>query len=121
MSAGTVFKSENQPMTAAFAADPDKDHSADKVAARGLKGVVAADTTICDVDGELGKLIYRGYNIHELAAASTFEETAYLLFQGELPNRARNSPTSTGSSSTTARSSRRCWTSCVRCRGTRRR
>jgi len=73
-------------MTAAVAPDPDKDHSADKIAARGLKGVVAADTTICDVDGELGKLIYRGYNIHELATQSTFEETAYLLFKGELPN-----------------------------------
>jgi citrate synthase len=72
-------------MTAAVAPDPDKDHSADKVAARGLKGIVAADTTICDVDGELGKLIYRGYNIHDLATKSTFEETAYLLFQGELP------------------------------------
>ena len=73
-------------MTAAVAPDHDKDHSADKIAARGLKGVVAADTTICDVDGELGKLIYRGFNIHELATNSTFEETAYLLFQGELPN-----------------------------------
>jgi citrate synthase len=75
-------------MTAAVAPDPDKDHSADKMAARGLKGVVAADTTICDVDGELGKLIYRGYNIHELAQ-STFEETAYLLFKGELPTKAQ--------------------------------
>jgi citrate synthase len=74
-------------MTAAVASDPDKDHSADKIAARGLKGIVAADTTICDVDGELGKLIYRGYDIHELAKFSTFEETSYLLFQGELPNR----------------------------------
>jgi citrate synthase len=63
----------------------DKDHSADKIAAKGLKGVVAADTTICDVDGDLGKLIYRGYNIHDLAKLSTFEETAYLLFKGELP------------------------------------
>ena len=51
----------------------DKDQSADKIAAKGLKGVVAADTTICDVDGDLGKLIYRGYNIHELAKLSTFE------------------------------------------------
>ncbi len=76
-------------MTAAVAPDADKDHSADKIAARGLKGVVAADTTICDVDGELGKLIYRGYNIHELATQSTFEETAYLLFKGELPNAAQ--------------------------------
>lgn len=63
----------------------DKDSSAEKVAAKGLKGVVAADTSICDVDGELGKLIYRGYNIHDLAKHSTFEETAYLLFKGELP------------------------------------
>lgn len=59
--------------------------SPDKVAARGLKGIVAADTTICDVDGDVGKLIYRGYNIHELAQNSTFEEVAYLLFKGELP------------------------------------
>ena len=73
-------------MTAAVAPDADKDHSADKIAARGLKGVVAADTTICDVDGDLGKLIYRGYNIHELATQSTFEETSYLLFQGQLPD-----------------------------------
>jgi citrate synthase len=73
-------------MTAVVAPEPDKDHS-EKIAARGLKGVVAADTTICDVDGELGKLIYRGYNIHELATKSTFEETAYLLFQGNLPNK----------------------------------
>ena len=36
--------------------------SPDKTAARGLKGVVAADSTICDVDGDIGKLIYRGYN-----------------------------------------------------------
>ena len=63
----------------------DKELSAEKIAARGLKGVVAADTQICDVDGDLGKLIYRGYNIHELAKSSSFEETAYLLFKGELP------------------------------------
>ena len=63
----------------------DKELSAEKIAARGLKGIVAADTQICDVDGDLGKLIYRGYNIHELAKSSSFEETAYLLFKGELP------------------------------------
>ena len=76
-------------MTAAVAPDPDNDHSADKVAARGLKGIVAADTTICDVDGEVGKLIYRGYNIHDLAAKSTFEETSYLLFKGTLPTKSQ--------------------------------
>jgi len=59
----------------------------EKVAARGLKGVVAADTAICDVDGDVGKLIYRGYNIDDLAEKSTFEEVSYLLFQGELPTK----------------------------------
>jgi citrate synthase len=62
------------------------DAAQEKQALKGLKGVVAADSTICDVDGDLGKLIYRGYNIHDLAKNSTFEEVAYLLFKGELPN-----------------------------------
>lgn len=65
----------------------EREHAVEKIAARGLKGVVAADTAICDVDGENGRLIYRGYNIDELARYSTFEEVAYLLFQGELPTR----------------------------------
>ncbi len=76
-------------MTAAVTASTsasDKEASADKTAARGLKGIIAADTMICDVDGDLGKLIYRGYNIHDLAKNSSFEETAYLLFKGELPS-----------------------------------
>lgn len=68
---------------------PEKEHVSEKVAARGLKGVVAADTTICEVDGEAGKLIYRGYNIDDLAQHSSFEEVAYLLFQGELPNKSQ--------------------------------
>jgi citrate synthase len=65
----------------------DKELSPEKMAARGLKGVVAADSRICDVDGDQGKLIYRGYNIDDLAVNSTFEEVCYLLFQGELPTR----------------------------------
>lgn len=72
-----------------MSADVAEKESPDKVAARGLKGIVAADSTICDVDGDLGKLIYRGYNIDDLAINTTFEETAYLLFQGELPNAAQ--------------------------------
>jgi len=72
-------------MSAAVLAD--KEQSPEKIAARGLKGVVAADTAICDVDGEIGKLIYRGYNIDDLARYSTFEEVSYLLFQGELPSK----------------------------------
>ncbi len=69
-------------------ADVAEKESPDKIAARGLKGVVAADSMICDVDGDLGKLIYRGYNIDDLAVHSTFEEVAYLLFKGELPTAA---------------------------------
>jgi citrate synthase len=61
----------------------------EKIAAKGLKGIVAADSQVCDVDGDLGKLIYRGYNIHELAESSTFEETSYLLLHGELPTAAQ--------------------------------
>jgi citrate synthase len=55
------------------------------VVAKGLKGVVAAETSICDVDGERGLLIYRGYNVDDLAASGTYEEVAYLLLYGELP------------------------------------
>ena len=56
-------------------------------ASKGLKGVVAADSAICDIDGLLGKLIYRGYSIHDLAERSTFEEVVFLLLNGELPTR----------------------------------
>src|SRR3990172_5195036 len=51
----------------------------------GLRGVKVADTKISDVDGENGILIYRGYRIEDLAANSTFEETAYLLLHDALP------------------------------------
>ena len=54
---------------------------------KGLKGVLAADSSICHIDGERGQLIYRGYGIDDLAERSTFEEVAYLLFKSELPNR----------------------------------
>lgn len=52
---------------------------------KGLKNIVAADSSISHVDGQTGQLIYRGYHIDELAKFSTFEETAYLLYYGELP------------------------------------
>ena len=54
----------------------------------GLKGVVAGRSGICTIDGEQGVLAYRGYNIHDLAEHSSFEETTYLLWEGELPSRA---------------------------------
>ena len=56
----------------------------------GLEGVVAAQTAISEVDGANGRLIYRGgYLIEDLAPAVSFEETAYLLWNGELPNKSQ--------------------------------
>lgn len=56
-------------------------------AAAGLRGVVAAQSKIGDVDGEKGILIYQGYNIHDLAEHSTFEEVVYLLWNARLPKK----------------------------------
>jgi citrate synthase len=56
--------------------------------ARGLKGVVLDTTETSLIDGEQGKLLYHGYNIHDLAERSTFEEVIYLLWHGRLPRRA---------------------------------
>ena len=54
----------------------------------GLEGIVAAITSISNVDGQVGRLVYRGYDIHDLAHATTFEEIAHLLWFGHLPTRA---------------------------------
>src|SRR6202045_786747 len=51
----------------------------------GLAGVVAGETEICWVDPNAG-LMYRGYDIHEMAQKANFEEAAYLLLKGELPS-----------------------------------
>jgi citrate synthase len=56
-------------------------------APKGLEGVVATTSKICYIDGEQGVLAYRGIDIHELAEKSTFEETCYLLWFGNLPSR----------------------------------
>jgi citrate synthase len=61
--------------------------AAASAAAAGLRGVVAAQSAIGDVDGEQGILIYQGYNIHDLAEHSTFEEIIYLLWNGRLPKK----------------------------------
>lgn len=55
------------------------------VAAEGLRGVVAAQSAIGDVNGDEGILIYQGYDIHDLAEHSTFEEIIFLLWNGRLP------------------------------------
>ena len=54
---------------------------------KGLKDVYLDTTTASFIDGEEGKLLYRGYNIHDLAEKSTFEEVIYLLLYGKLPTR----------------------------------
>ena len=59
---------------------------------RGLEGVVAAETELCDLDGTNGRLAYRGYDIADLAGQATFEEVAYLLWMGELPTRGARPP-----------------------------
>src|SRR6516165_12566902 len=51
----------------------------------GLAGVIAGETAICWVDPNAG-LMYRGYDIHEMAEKASFEEVACLLLNGELPN-----------------------------------
>jgi len=55
---------------------------------KGLADVVAAATALSDIDGRIGRLSYRGYDINQLARAATFEEIAYLLQRGAPPSRA---------------------------------
>jgi citrate synthase len=55
-------------------------------APKGLEGVIVADTQISKIDGQAGKLVYRGYDISELAGNVSFEAVAYLLIIGHLPN-----------------------------------
>ncbi len=59
------------------------------VAAKGLEGIVAANSGICWIDGDAGVLAYRGIDVHDLANNSTFEETTYLLWHGTLPTKAQ--------------------------------
>jgi 2-methylcitrate synthase len=61
--------------------------SAATAVSTGLRGVVAASSSIGDVNGEKGELIYQGVNIHDLATKSTFEEVVFLLWNGRLPKR----------------------------------
>jgi citrate synthase len=59
----------------------------DTAVAHGLKGVASHATQLSDVDGQAGRLVIRGYDIHELAGRVSFEEAAYLLWYGDLPSR----------------------------------
>lgn len=62
-------------------------HSQVHIAKAGLEDIVACSSQICFIDGQTGRLVYRGYDIVELAENSTFEEVAYLLWYGRLPGK----------------------------------
>ena len=64
-----------------------KESAAASAVSTGLRGVVAASSSIGDVNGEKGELIYQGLDIHDLATKSTFEEVVFLLWNGRLPKR----------------------------------
>jgi len=55
------------------------------VKARGLEGVIALESQLSSIDGQKGELVYRGYDIHDLAEGASFEEVVYLLANGDLP------------------------------------
>src|SRR5437764_12923038 len=81
MSIAGTSEASKTPTSAAAAPAP-----AAKAAA-GLQGVVAAPSGICFIDGNAGRLVYRGYEITDLVGQVSFEETAYLLWDEKLPNR----------------------------------
>lgn len=54
----------------------------------GLEGVIGGVTSISEIDSDRSSLVYRGIDVHDLAEQGSFEETAYLLLYGRLPNRA---------------------------------
>ncbi len=62
-------------------------HSSDENTCRGMQNLIVDSTSVSFVDGAEGRLFYRGINIAELAAHATFEETAWLLLCGRLPNK----------------------------------
>src|SRR5881227_3756702 len=85
-----MLRSQNQsrPVSLSeFRTIQEKPMSTTATPPKGLEGVVAANSSICYIDGDAGVLAYRGIDIHELADNSTFEETCYLLWFGRLPSR----------------------------------
>jgi len=59
---------------------------AEETIGRGLEDVVVAESDICFIDGREGRLLFRGYNVADLAREATYEEVVYLLWHGRLPN-----------------------------------
>lgn len=68
----------------AGSSEPPKDDQT--IVHRGLEGICVDRSTITHIDGENGKLEYRGYNLDDLIEGSSFEETAWLLLHGDLPD-----------------------------------
>ena len=66
----------------------NKANASTGTSAAGLRDVAAAKSSISDVNGEKGELIYQGYNIHDLAQHATFEEVVFLLWNKRLPTSA---------------------------------
>jgi citrate synthase len=69
-------------------ADGPKDSREDQMSEsvrKGLEGIIVADSAICTIDGQKGSLKYRGFDIADLAPSASYEETAYLLWFGDLP------------------------------------
>jgi citrate synthase len=62
---------------------------AENVVDRGLEGVVVGETVLSNVEGQVGRLTYRGYDIHDLAVNATFEEVVHLLLYGDVPTQAQ--------------------------------
>jgi citrate synthase len=54
---------------------------------KGLRGILAAESEMSEIDGDAGKLIYRGYDIEQLADSASYEEVLYLFWEGQLPDR----------------------------------
>jgi citrate synthase len=52
----------------------------------GLEGVLACESSVAFIDGNIPELSYRGYNIHDIAETMTYEQVVYLLWHGELPS-----------------------------------
>jgi citrate synthase len=69
-------------------ANPQANGDGEKVAVRGLEGIIAAESSVSYVDGIHGRLLYQGYDIHDLADHTTFAEVVFLLWRGRLPTQA---------------------------------
>ena len=66
---------------------PNENRDGQMMVAKRLEGVIIDTSSICLIDGNAGRLSYRGYDIHDLAESLSFEEATYLLWNGELPTK----------------------------------